>query len=143
MAEPFGDDLRHAPMSELVNRLASDLSVLVRQEFELLRSEMTDQLSQSGRRAGQGAGMLSAAAVCGLMALGTLTATAILLLALAFPPWLAALIVTIGYGVGAGVAAIEGKRKLQELTPPVPRQTIETVKEDVEWAKSQTTSAKR
>jgi len=143
MPEPLDDDLRHASMGELVNRLASDLTALVRQEFELLRSEMAEELSRSGRRAGQGAGMLGAAAVCGLMALVCLSATLVLVLALAFPAWVAALIVTFAYGAVAGVLAVEGKRKIKEITPPVPRQTIETVKEDVEWAKSRTTSANR
>ena len=51
--------------------------------------------------------------------------------------WIAALIVTALWGAVAGVLALTGKKKLQEAGPPVPEQTVETVKEDVEWAKTQ------
>jgi hypothetical protein len=55
---------------------------------------------------------------------------------LGMPLWAAALIVTVLWAVVAAVLALRGRRELREATPPVPEQTIETVKEDVEWAKS-------
>ena len=69
--------------------LTRDLSLLVRQEVELAKSEM----AQKGRIAAPGLGMIGAAGVAGLMAAGALTATAILVLAIFLPEWLAALIV--------------------------------------------------
>lgn len=144
MTNSFGEgDLRDASIGELFKRLSSDMTLLMRQEFELFRTEMTEKTLRTGKRVGEGAGMLSGAAVAGLMALGCLSATVILVLALVMPAWVAALIVTAAYGMTAAVLAVSGKRKIENITVPVPTQTIETVKEDVEWAKTQTRSVKR
>jgi hypothetical protein len=56
--------------------------------------------------------------------------------------WLAALIVGLVYAAIAGVLALTGKKEVQQATPPVPEQTVESVKEDVQWAKTQTPSAR-
>jgi hypothetical protein len=74
--------------------------------------------------------------------LGALTACLIAALDTAMPLWLAALIVTLLWGVIGGVLAARGRKSLQQATPPVP-QTVETVKEDIQWAKTQTGSAGR
>ncbi len=126
------DDPRDASFGELVKQLSSDTSTLIRQEMALARAELKEQ----GKKAGVGAGMFGAAGLLGLGAFGALTACLIALLATALDhTWLAALIVAIVYGVIAGVLALQGKNKIQEATPPAP-QTVETVKEDVEWAKT-------
>ena len=57
--------------------------------------------------------------------------------------WLAALIVGVLWLAVAGVLALQGKEKVQEATPPVPEQATESVKEDVEWAKTRAQSARR
>jgi hypothetical protein len=80
--------------------------------------------------------------VAGLLALGSLTAFLIALLATAMEVWLAALIVTVVWAAVAGVVALMGRNKVQEATPPAP-QTVETIKEDVQWAKTQRPSAGR
>lgn len=136
-------ELRNASIGELFKRLSADTTLLVRQELELFRAEMTEQTKAFGGRAATSAGMLSGAAVCGLCALGALTATAILLLALVMPAWAAALIVSVAYGIIAALLALRGKRQLDDITPPVPKQTIETVREDIAWAKTRANSAKR
>ena len=79
--------------------------------------------------------MFGGAGLVGLLALGALTATFILLLATAVDSWLAALIVTAVYGAVAGVLALMGKQKVKQATPTAPERTVETVKEDVEWVK--------
>ncbi len=56
--------------------------------------------------------------------------------------WLAALIVAVVYGAVAAVLALRGKERVQHATPPVPEQTVDTVKEDVAWAKTRARSAK-
>ena len=56
------------------------------------------------------------------------------------PGWLAALIVTVVYAAAAGLLALRGKERISHATPPVPTQTIESVKEDVQWAKTHATS---
>ena len=132
-------DLNDRPIGELIKQLSQDTSTLIRQEMALARAEMT----QKGRQAGKGAGLLGAGGVVGLLAAGALTAFFILLLAEVMEPWLAALIVAVVYGVIAGVLALTGKKEVQEAGPPVPEQTVETVKEDVQWAKTQPRSARR
>ncbi len=129
---PASDDLRDASFGELVKQLSSDTSTLIRQEMALARAE----IKETGKKAGVGAGMFGAAGLLGLGAFGALTACFIALLATALDhTWLAALIVALVYGAIAGVLALQGKNKIQEATPPAP-QTVETVKEDVEWAKT-------
>ena len=133
------EDLRERSLPELLKRLSQETTQLLRQEIELAKAEV----SEKGKKAGQGAGLFGAAGAVGLLAGGALTACFILALNAVMPAWLAALIVALVEGAVAGVLALQGKRKVQEAAPPVPKQTIETVKEDVEWAKSQTKSAGR
>jgi uncharacterized membrane protein YqjE len=132
-------ELRDHSIGELVKELATETSTLVRQEIDLAKAEMTDR----GKRAGKGAGMLGAGAVVALLALGALTTGLIAALDLAMPTWLAALIVTAVYGAIAAVLVQAGRKKVEEAAPPVPEETIESVKEDVQWAKSRTRSATR
>ena len=81
--------------------------------------------------------MFGGAGAIGLAALGALTACFILALDTIMPAWLAALIVAVVYGIVAFVLVKQGQARIKRATPPVPEQTIETVKEDVEWAKTQ------
>jgi len=128
-----GTDLRDTSIGDLLKQLSEETSTLVRQELALARAE----LEQQGKRAGMGAGMLGGAGVAGLLTLGALTATLIGVLDTAMAFWLAALIVTVVWAVVAGVLVLQGKSKIQQATPPAP-QTVETVKEDVRWAKTRT-----
>ena len=86
--------------------------------------------------------MFGGAGVFGLYALGALTATGVLALATAVAAWLAALIVAVVLGAIAGILALQGKNKVQEATPPLPEQATESVKEDVQWAKSRAQRAR-
>ena len=131
--------LRDHSIAELVKDLATETSKLVRQEIDLAKAEMTDR----GKRAGKGVGMLAAGATVALLAFGALTAGLIAALDLAMPTWLAALIVTVVYGAIAAVLVQIGRKQVQEAAPPVPEDTIESVKEDVQWAKTRTRSATR
>lgn len=131
-AQTAGNGAPEASVPELVKQLSEQTSRLARQEVELAKAE----LQIKGKRAGIGAGMFGGAGVFGFYALGALTATAILALATAVTPWLAALIVTVMLGGIAGLLALQGKAKVQQATPPVPEQATESVKEDVQWAKT-------
>lgn len=125
-----------ASTAELVKQLTEQTSRLARQEIELAKAE----LAVKGKKAGIGAGMFGGAGVFGFYALGALTAAAILGLATAVAAWLAALIVTVALAGIAGLLALQGRTKVQQATPPVPERASESVKEDVQWAK---TSAQR
>ena len=132
-------DNQHEGLAGSVKQLSEDLGILVRKELELARQE----LSEKAKRAGAGAGMLSASAVTGLLTLGSLTALLIIAIALALPLWLSALIVTVMWGAITGILALTGKNKLQEAGPLVPEQTIQSVKEDVKWAQNAAKSPKK
>src|SRR5829696_10044106 len=131
-------DRRERPIGELVKELSQQTSTLVRKEIELARAEV----QQKGKLAGKGAGLLAGAAVAGLLMLVALTATLIALLDEAMATWIAALIVTALWAIIALVLAKTGQKALQNATPPAP-QTVETVKEDIQWAKNPTGSAPR
>ena len=131
-------DPRERGIGELVKDLASQTSTLVRQEIQLAQAEVT----QKGKVAGKGAGLLAGAAVFGLLALGALTAGLIALLDKAMATWVAALIVMALWAIVAFALAKAGQKALQQATPPAP-QTVETVKEDIQWAKNPTGSAQR
>ena len=131
-------DARDRPVGDLVKDLSAQTSTLVRKEIELARAE----LQEKGKVAGKGAGMLAGAAVFGLLAMGALTAGLIALLDTAMATWVAALIVMALWAIVAAVLAKAGQSALKRATPPAP-QTVETVKEDIQWAKNPTGSAPR
>src|SRR4051812_13663710 len=133
------EDLRGQPVGELVKQLSEQTSTLVRQEMELAKAE----LAERGKAAGKGAGLLGGGGLIGLLAAGALTAFLILLLAEAMDAWLAALIVAVAYGAGAALLGVRGRDQIREGMPPAPEQTVESVKEDVRWAKTRAASARR
>jgi uncharacterized membrane protein YqjE len=135
---PPVDELRDRPIGELLKQLANETTMLVRQELDLAKAEMREKAG----KAGPGFGMWGAAGVIALLAGVALTAFLILALDGAMPNWLAALIVGLVYTAIAGVLYLRGKQRVEEAGSPVPEKTIETVKEDVQWAKHPTTSAK-
>ena len=141
MAAPdtSSQDLHDQSIPDLLKRLSEETTTLVRQEIELAKAEATEK----GKKAGVGAGLVGGGGIVALLAAGALTAAIIMALDQAMAGWLAALIVALVYGAVAGVLALQGKEKLQEAGPPVPEQTIETVKEDARWAKTQARSARK
>ena len=128
-----------ASVADLAKQLSEQTTRLVRQEVELAKAE----LSIKGKRAGQGAGMFGGAAVLGLFAFGALTAAIIAALSLAMDTWIAALIVAVVYGAAAGIVAMTGKKKVDEALPPVPEDSVESVKEDVQWTKTRAQQGRR
>jgi VIT1/CCC1 family predicted Fe2+/Mn2+ transporter len=130
---------REQSMGELFKQLSDDLSTLVRQELKLAQAEMTEK----GKKAGLGFGMFGAAGLIGFVAFLTLTGCLVAALATGMAVWLAALIVTVVYAVVAGALALIAKQRVSQATPPVPEQTVESVKEDVQWAKTQLPSGNK
>ena len=130
------NELRDHSTGELMKELSDQTTTLVKQEIELAKAE----LAQKGKTAGIGAGMFGGAGLFGVGAFAALTTFLIALLDGALPIWLAALIVGVVYAVVAGVLAITGKNKVKEATPVAPEQAMESVKEDVQWAKTRAKS---
>jgi uncharacterized membrane protein YqjE len=138
MAADHNNDLREHGTGELLKELSDHTTTLVRQEIELAKAE----LGEKGKQAGLGAGMFGGAGLFGVFALAALTTCIIVALDSAMPLWLAALIVAVVYGAIGAVLALQGRNKVQEAGPPVPEQATESVKEDVQWAKTQAKSGR-
>ena len=157
MASPTTNrpDLNDQGTTDLVRQLADETKLLVRQELELVRSEAgrvgegvltlarqevqlaKAEMVEKGKKAGAGAGLMAVAGGIALLAGGALTAFLILALDGVMPNWLAALLVAGTYAVAAAVVFSIGKGRVQDAGPLVPEQTIDSVKEDVQWAKTQ------
>jgi hypothetical protein len=120
-------------MGEILRDLMQDLGRLVRNEIQLARTEFTEKV-QRGRTAG---GAFATAVLAGFLATACLVTACIAALALVVPLWLAALVMGILLGVIAGGAFIAGRHQWENMDF-APRQTIETLREDVAWAKQQT-----
>jgi VIT1/CCC1 family predicted Fe2+/Mn2+ transporter len=133
------NELRERPIGDVARELTSDLSLLVRQEIELAKAEMAEK----GRTAAPGLGMFGGAGIVALCAAGALTAFLVLVFSLFLPEWAAALLVGAVLAAVAYLLARQGKERVAEAGKPVPEQTIETMKEDVEWAKTRASSARK
>ena len=120
-------------IGELLSDVASDIGALVRDELELARLEMTAE----AKKAGRAAGMLGATALLGHLALLLLAFAAAWGLDEVMPAGCAFLIVGVVVGLVAGVLYQQGRARLRTLHPR-PEQTIETIKEDLQWAGQQT-----
>jgi hypothetical protein len=130
------EDLQDRSLSDLTRQLSEDVTTLVRKEVELAKTEVTQKVAVLAT----GAGLFAGAALFVVIGVATLTATAILALALVMPAWLAALIVTVLVVLIAAVLALVGRHVLQRSQAPLPVETVESVKEDIAWVKTQARS---
>lgn len=116
---------------KLVNDLSDQVSRLVKDELRLARLELTEK----GKRAGFGAGMFGAAGMAAFFGGAALVAAVILLLALVLPGWAAAAIVAVVLFIAAALLGLVGKNQVKQATPPVPEETIASVKADIDMVK--------
>jgi uncharacterized membrane protein YqjE len=121
-------DAQQRSTGELVKELADQVTVLVKDELKLAQIEMKTK----GKQAGTGAGMMGGGGLIALYGVGCLIACAIIGISHAVQAWLAALIVGAALLAVAAVAATAGRGRLKSGTPPVPTQTAESIKTDVE-----------
>ena len=130
---PYGDhpEVENKSVGELIGEVTSDLSKLMRQELELAKVE----LKAEGTKAGKGVGMLGGAGIAAHLMLVFLSLTIMFALDQIMPMAFAALIVTALWGIIAAVLAMRGKAELKKVNPK-PERTVETLKEDVQWAKT-------
>jgi uncharacterized membrane protein YqjE len=118
---------------ELLGQLANHSASLVRDEMALAKQE----LRESVRSLQRGVVTLAIGAVIGLIALGTLAASAVVGLAHFMDAGYAALIVGAGLALIAGILASVGINRLKR-TQLKPEQTMETLEEDRQWLKELT-----
>ena len=119
-------------LGELFGDMTSEVSALMRKEVELAKAEIKEEVG----RAGKAGGMLGAGAGAGYFALLFVSLALAWLLDQALPIALAFFLVGVLYAVAAAVLITRGREQMKRVDP-VPRQTVETLKEDAEWVKAQ------
>jgi uncharacterized membrane protein YqjE len=122
-----------ASVGQLIGEISDDLSRLFRQEVELAKAE----LKQEAGKAGKAAGMLGAAGFAGYLAVVLLSFALVFALGNVMDYGWAALIVAVLWAVAGGVLYATG-RKTMSSVDPMPRRTVETIKEDAKWLKNPT-----
>jgi Putative Actinobacterial Holin-X, holin superfamily III len=118
-------------IGDIAKQLSEQVSRLVREELRLAELEM----AQKGKRLGFAAGMFGGGGVVALYGVAAMLAAAILGLTTVVPAWGSALIVGGALFAISGTLALLGRTQVKGATPPVPRQTVDSVKADVEEIK--------
>lgn len=118
---------RKKSLGELLGELPGLLVTLVKDEIEGLKREITSRLAKLG----VGAALFVVAALLGFFALAVLIAAAVLGLATVFAPWLAALIVAGALLVIVAILVLVGVRSIKKGIPPVPEESVDSLKKDV------------
>jgi Putative Actinobacterial Holin-X, holin superfamily III len=139
MARPGLDKATERPLEELVQTVSERALVLAREEVDLARQELTAK----ARQAATGAAMVGGAALLGTLAAGTGTAGVVLLLSRRPGPSAAALGVAAVYATGGAALAQEGITRLRGVGPPVPEETVESVKDSLGARKKKRTKPAR
>jgi membrane protein len=120
-----------ASLGQLTGDLSQQVSRLVRDEIRLAQVEMKDK----GKRFGRGAGLIGAGGVIALFGVGCLVAAAVLGLDLVWPAWLSAIVIGAVLLIVAAVVGSTGRSQMRRGTPPMPREAMESTKEDIEALK--------
>ena len=127
-------DVSQASVGQLIGEVTSDLSTLMRQELDLAKAEMKAEAA----KAGKGAGMLGGAGYAGHLTVLFLSLTLMWALGDLWNhlAW-GALVVALIWGLAATFLFVKGREQIKRVNPK-PEQTVETLKEDVQWAKNRT-----
>ena len=136
MTDPKGPAPQTAddkPVAELLGEMSSSVTTLIRKEVEMAVAELKDE----ARQAAKAGGMLSGGALSGYLSLLFGSFGLAWWLDRKLPRPLAFFAVAALHGAAAGALLNQGRQEMQHVDP-VPHQTLESVKENVEWAKAQT-----
>ena len=127
------DQVAETSIGELIGDISNDLSQLFRQEVELAKAE----IKQEASKAGKAAGMLGGAGFAGYLAVVLLSFALVFGLANVMDAGWAALIVAVIWAIIGAVLYAAGRKRLKTVDP-VPRRTVDTIKEDAQWLKNPT-----
>lgn len=128
-----GTDPGDTSIGQIIGEISDDLSKLFRQEVELAKAEVR----QEAAKAGKAAGMLGGAGFAGYMTVLLASLAVVFGLGNVIDLGWAALIVAVIWAAVAAVLYAAGRKKLRTVDP-VPRQTVDTLKEDAQWLKNPT-----
>ncbi|MFD3737369.1 phage holin family protein [Streptomyces sp. NPDC058629] len=120
-------------IGELVGEISEDFTQLVREEVELAKAE----IKESATRAGKAAGMLAGSGYAGHLVLLMGSLAAIFGLAHVVDLAWAALIVTGFWAIVGALLFVVGRKRLQTVSAK-PERTVQTLKEDAQWARNPT-----
>jgi|ERR1039457_6628808 uncharacterized membrane protein YqjE len=120
-------------LSDVLQDVIRNVQEIVRSEVRLAKTEIREEAI----KAKSATLLLGAGAVTAILAILFLLLMAVYALALVMPRWAAALIVGAALAVVAGVTLPAGVRRFKQIHP-TPERTVETIKENVEWAKQHT-----
>jgi hypothetical protein len=137
MTAPYPSDrseqVSETSIGELIGNISNDLSQLFRQEVDLAKAELKEEAA----KAGKAAGMLGGAGFAGYLAVVLLSFAAVFGLANVIDAGWAALIVAVIWGAIGAALYLSGRKKLKTVDP-MPRRTVDTIKEDAQWLKNPT-----
>jgi hypothetical protein len=125
---PAGDE----SIGRLMSEVLQDASKLFRQEVALAKAELKEEAS----KAGKAGGMLAGAGFAGYMVAVLLSLALVFALDAVMPLGWAAVIVAVLWAIVGGVLYSVGRKRMKDVDP-VPRQTVETLREDAQWVRDQ------
>jgi hypothetical protein len=119
-------------IGHLIGEVAGDVSKLFRQEVALAKAELKEEAS----KAAKAGGMLAGAGFAAYMVAVLLSLALVFALGAVMPLGWAALIVAVAWALAGGVLYAAGRKRMTDVDP-VPRQTVETLREDAQWVRDQ------
>jgi hypothetical protein len=126
---PVDDEDRS--LGQLFSEMTTEVSQLFRSEIELAKAELKEEAKKAAT-AGAAFGAGGFIAYLGVILLSFAAAWG---LAAVIPDGFAFLIIGVAYVLIAAVCFLVGRKRMQEFSP-VPEETVETIKEDVQWARA-------
>jgi hypothetical protein len=125
-----GSPPRDESIGNLIGQVAGDVSTLFRQEVALAKAE----LKEEAVKAAKAGGMLAGAGFAGYMVAVLLSLALVFALDAVMPLGWAAVIVAVIWAIIGGVLYAVGRNRMNDVDP-VPRQTVETLREDAQWVR--------
>jgi Flp pilus assembly protein TadB len=120
-------------MADVLEDIVANVQTIIRSEVRLAKTEITEQATKAGRAAG----MMAGGAVAALFTVWLLLLTILFALATVIPMWSAALLLFVLMAAATAVLITASKKRFKAVHAK-PEKTIESVKENVQWVKSQT-----
>ncbi|HSU60863.1 MAG TPA: phage holin family protein [Bryobacteraceae bacterium] len=120
-------------ITDVLQDIVANIQTIIRSEVRLARTEVTEELTKGGRASG----MLASGAISALFTIWLLLLTILFALATVMPFWAAALLLFVVMAAVTAVLLSSGKKRLKSVHA-IPEKTVETMKENIEWMKSQT-----